>query len=235
MTEIRFEQIEKRFAQRRILDRSDIALQPGQCQLLCGVNGAGKSTLLRILAGMESPNHALIHVGGRQLRWRQARRLLMKQCIYLHQAPYLFEGSVAYNLAYPLRGERVERQAKVDDGLEWSGLTSLADQPVHLLSGGERQRVALARAWLRQPSFMLLDEPTSNMDTDCRRRTVDLLSELRQRGVGLLVATHDAQHFSAVADRTLRLDAGRLVEIETTRVGHPATVTRIEQARRFTG
>jgi tungstate transport system ATP-binding protein len=235
VTGYRFERIEKRFAHRQILDRVDISLESGACALLCGVNGAGKSTLLRILAGMESPNHALVHAGGRQRRWRRVKRELLSQCIYLHQTPYLFEGSVAYNLTYPLRGPRAEREARVREGLQWSGLSALATHPVHLLSGGERQRVALARAWLRQPAFMLLDEPTSNMDTECRKRTVELLSELKRQGVGLVVATHDAQHFAGIADHTLQLEDGRLSRLHTTPVVLPDKVTSIERARRFTG
>ena len=146
--------------------------------------------------------------------------------IYLHQLPYLFEGTVAYNLNYPLRGSKQHRNDQLQ-GLAWSGLTELATQPVHQLSGGERQRVALARAWLRGPKVMLLDEPTTNMDMACRMRTVELLKSLKDEGVALVVATHDTQHFVELSDRVLRIDAGRLHEEPAGLSGFPQKVTPI--------
>ncbi|MDJ0739220.1 MAG: energy-coupling factor ABC transporter ATP-binding protein [Gammaproteobacteria bacterium] len=227
MTEIRFERISKRFGDRDILDDVCVSLVSGECQLLCGANGAGKSTLLRILAGMEAPNGCDVVDAGQTRRWRRVKANLLRDVIYLHQLPYLFAGTVAYNLNYPLRGSRATRAAQVRRGLEWSGLTALADQPVHQLSGGERQRVALARAWLRGPKIMLLDEPTTNMDQGCRRRTVELLASLKETGVALVVATHDTGHFADIGDRVLRLENAVLREESSGSTPYPEKVTPI--------
>lgn len=210
MKAVRFSGIHKRFGDREILSDAKIVVQPGECQLLCGKNGAGKSTLLRILAGMEKPQSCVVTVDGSVSRWARVRKRLLKDFIYMHQSPYLFEGSVAHNLAYPVRGTRAQRAESVADALKWSGLAPLAMQSVDNLSGGERQRVALARAWLRRPRVMLLDEPTSNMDTDCRVQTLNLLESLKGEGVALIVATHDARHFGPISDRVLFLEQGRL-------------------------
>jgi len=234
VSQLLFRNVQKRFGRRRILERVDIALTAGQCQLLCGRNGAGKSTLLRILAGMERPDSADVTVDGTVRRWRQAKKRLLAECIYLHQQPYLFEGSVRYNLNYPLRGSRVARELRIREGLEWSGLEELADQPVHQLSGGERQRVALVRAWLREPRVMLLDEPTANMDSACRQRTVELLQLLKGQGMALLVASHDASSFSGVAEYTWDLCDGRLTDAQATPAGLPEKVTPIAQRARGT-
>lgn len=227
MSDLRFSGIHKRFSRRQILSGVGLGLNSGECQLLCGSNGAGKSTLLRILAGMEKPDSGDITINGDALAWRRARKHLLAQCIYLHQTPYLFEGSVRYNLNYPLRGARPVREAAVQEGLRWSGLSMIADQAVHQLSGGERQRVALTRAWLRRPHVMLLDEPTTNMDVDCRQRTVELLRALKSEGVCLIIATHDPLHFADVADRTLQLADGRLRQGGDIRDQLPDKVTPI--------
>ena len=226
MSQLLFRDIKKSFNRRCVLQGVDITLTAGRCQLLCGSNGAGKSTLLRILAGMERPDHADVTVDGTLGRWRRARKRLLAECIYLHQQPYLFEGSVRHNLNFPLRGSRAARESRIREGLEWSGLAAISEQPVHQLSGGERQRVALVRAWLRGPRFMLLDEPTANMDAACRQRTVELLAELKRQGVGLMVATHDPLSFSAVTEKTLNLCDGRLSD-ETPGTELPEKVTPI--------
>lgn len=232
MTRWEFDKIAKAFGGRRVLEDVSVALVPGECQLLCGDNGAGKSTLLRILAGMERPDRGRVHADAAPHNWRQARRRLLADCIYLHQRPYLFEGSVRYNLNYPLRGSSSQRESLVRQGLEWSGLASLAEQPVHRLSGGERQRVALVRAWLRRPRVMLLDEPTANMDLGCRQRTLELLRALKREGLALVVATHDPMHFAQVSDRTLRLAGGRLRADASVYDGLPASVTPIDRHAR---
>jgi tungstate transport system ATP-binding protein len=233
MTLLSVKRVEKAFGRRLILDGVDLSLVPGECQLLCGKNGAGKSTLLRILAGMERPDRASVTIGGRTGSWRQAKSRLLADCIYLHQQPYLFEGSVRYNLNYPLRGQGGMREMLVEEGLEWSGLTALADQAVHQLSGGERQRVALARAWLRHPGVMLLDEPTANMDVACRQRTVQLLQALKQEGLALLVTSHDPLHFANVADRMLTLADGRLNDGGPVLDGLPGEIAPMERRTRL--
>jgi len=229
-----FRNIQKRFGRRRILEQVDITLAAGECQLLYGNNGAGKSTLLRILAGMERPEQAEVTQGGAVQTWRRAKKRLQAECFYLHQKPYLFEGSVRYNLNYPLSGTRAARTARIQEGLEWSGLTALSEQPVHQLSGGEQQRVALVRAWLRGPRIMLLDEPTANMDENCQRRTVELMRTLKAQGMTLLVATHNPESFDCVAERTLKLHDGRLRDTSPALPKLPENVTSIGRRIRRT-
>jgi len=234
VSQLLFHNIHKKFGRRRILEDVDMSITAGECQLLCGGNGAGKSTLLRILAGMERPDQADVTLDGTVRSWRKAKRRLLSECIYLHQQPYLFEGSVRYNLNYPLSGTRAARESRIREGLEWSGLVALSEQPVHQLSGGERQRVALVRAWLRGPRVMLLDEPTANMDAACRQRTVELLRALNGQGMALIVATHDPQAFSGVSERILELHDGRLRDSDPTLGELPEKVTPIGRRVRGT-
>lgn len=215
-TRLYFRHLRLAFRKRIILDDLSLSLHGRHCTLLCGDNGAGKSTLLRVIAGLQRPDHARIglddgDVDGR-LDWPHARRTLLGQVVYLHQSPYMFDRSVAHNLAYALpRGlDRRERRVRTDRALEWAGLTAIRDNRARCLSGGERQRVALARAWLRRPRALLLDEPTANLDRAARERTESLLLELKREGIALLIASHDPYHFGSLVDNALQLADGRL-------------------------
>jgi tungstate transport system ATP-binding protein len=219
-TRLYFRHLHLAFQKRVIFDGLSLSLHAGHCTLLCGNNGAGKSTLLRIIAGLQRPDYSCIDLGTDSgsdpdttcVNWRRARRSLLHQVVYLHQSPYMFDRSVAGNLAYalPRRLGRRDRNAGVDQALEWAGLTAIRDNPARHLSGGERQCVALARAWLRRPKALLLDEPTANLDRAARERTGALLQELKRESIALLIASHDPYHFDSLVDNALQLADGRL-------------------------
>lgn len=209
---IHFEQMTKSFKGRVVLRDLSIDLRAGQCHLLLGDNGAGKSTLLRILAGLLKPDHAVVEMAAGRAGWPKQRNALRSEVMYLHQAPYLFDGSVRKNLRYalPKHLSYDEQQAQLQSVMAWGGLQTLADNPAKQLSGGEKQRLALARARLRQPNIMLLDEPTANLDYKAREQTVDLLQSLKLSGVCLLIACHDHHELDVLADGVYRLHSGAL-------------------------
>lgn len=211
---LHFNAIHKSFAGRPVLIDSNIHLSSGECTVLTGHNGAGKTTLLRIMAGLEKPDRGAIDMGLGATRWRRCNAALRTSILYLHQHPYLFDGSVSCNLAYAIsdKHNRSLCQQRIADALEWGGLTAIASNHAKTVSSGERQRVALARAWLREPRALLLDEPTANMDPDARTRTLDLLFRLKESGIALMIASHDPHHFASLADKHLQLTQGILVE-----------------------
>jgi tungstate transport system ATP-binding protein len=212
MSQIEFYDIHKHFGHRQILTGTDMVVSGGHCSLLSGPNGAGKSTLLRICAGLEKPDRGMIDIGKGNQSWKRCRKTLQAKTVYLHQQPYMFDGSVIQNLAYALtrRIPQPKRKQLISEALAWAELESIATSPAKTLSGGERQRVAIARAWLRKPTVMLLDEPTTNMDQDARRRTVELLCSLKEQGIALLIASHDPKHFYSLTNTWLHLSAGKI-------------------------
>jgi len=214
MTYIAFNNIHKRFNRRLVLMGASLELKGGFCSLLTGPNGSGKSTLLQICAGLEKPDQAELNLGVGMISWKHCRKSLLEKTVYLHQHPYMFEGSVIRNLAYALPGNisHKERIRRIDRGLEWAGLAPIANTRAKSLSGGEKQRVALARAWLRSPGILLLDEPTANMDQLARQRSLDLIKRLKQDGIALLIASHDPMHFITQADHCLVLKQGLIHE-----------------------
>jgi tungstate transport system ATP-binding protein len=214
------ESLDKRFGSRQVLQGVSLQLHTGEAILLCGPNGAGKSTLLRILSGLEKPDRCLLDLGQGIQSWSRSRERLFKSTLYLHQHPYMFDGSVRYNLAYALprhlRGKA--RHLLVDQAMAWAGLEHLQETPAKSLSGGERQRVSLARAWLRKPRILFLDEPTANLDHASRQRVQELLSPLKEAGMALVIASHDVHHFASLADHSLHLHEGHLIDIEATKL-----------------
>jgi tungstate transport system ATP-binding protein len=223
LTHIQFTQIQKHYSKKGfgffsrtkhsgvILDNADIELKGGECVLLTGKNGSGKSTLLRILAGLLKPNSAIINTGLESLSWKKANKLIRQHIMYLYQEPYMFDGTVKRNLAYAVRDGKPDYQ--IEQALKWANLEHRSATSAKCLSGGERQRVALAQAWLKQPSVLLLDEPTANMDEESRRLTEDLLCKFKDSGTALLIASHDVNHFHQTMDKRLLLKDGSIFEI----------------------
>ena len=213
MPYIVFSKIQKSFGKRQILQGTELTLHTGKCYLLTGANGTGKSTLQRICAGLEKPDMAMVDTGQGAQSWKHQRQYLQTHCVYLHQQAFMFDGTVAHNLAYalPRSLSREERAAKIEVALHWAGLEAIADCWAKTLSGGERQRVALARAWLRSPRYMLLDEPTNNLDEEAKQRTIALIMSLKAQGISLLIASHEAEQFKPVANEFVELSQGKIV------------------------
>lgn len=186
-------------------------LQPRRIYVLTGPNGAGKSTLLRTMALLSLPQQGRIRIadagGGNLARQRQKVTLV-------EQSPYLLAGTVADNLAFglKLRGVRGSEQKKrISYALQMVGLEGFESRKAGKLSGGELQRVALARALVLEPEVLLLDEPTSNVDSRSLQAFEELLRRLPDHGVTVVLATHDLLLAERLGGEMLRIEAGRLV------------------------
>jgi len=217
-----------------LLDVACFELPAGSCTILSGRNGAGKTTLLKIAAGLQRPDSACVQTENGKFDWRSARPALRKHSIYMHQHAYMFDLSVAENVAYGLRRAGVpaaERKDRVRTVLEWAGLAHLVARNAKHLSGGERQRLALARARVLSPAVLLLDEPTTNMDQQARQQSFFLIRRMVSEGTGVVIASHDRQIVSQLGDRHLHLADGTLRKTHAATEPAPApagdTITRI--------
>ena len=190
-----------------------LELLPQRIYALTGPNGAGKSTLLRALALLIFPVQGRITypTAGTECLTQQRQRVTL-----VEQSPYLLQGSVSDNLAFglKLRGIRgKEQQQRIASVLEIVGLNGFEQRKANQLSGGEIQRVALARALALQPEVLLLDEPTSNIDSNSLRDFEGLLSGLPDYGVTVVFSTHDVSQPKRVGGEVLRIENGRLLEM----------------------
>ncbi len=210
---LEFRRLRKHVGGRCLLDIPEFAIQQGRCILLSGENGAGKTTLLKIIAGLEPPDSARVYYQGKALPWSIARRHCRRHVVYVHQTPYLFDSSVADNIAYGLRRAglpHTEVRAKVKEALAWAGLAHIAQRNARQLSGGEKQRVALARARIISPRVLLLDEPTASMDHESRERTYFLIQRLKSKDIGVVITSHELHYISSVGDVRFHLHQGKL-------------------------
>ncbi len=193
-----------------------LAIERGEHVALMGPSGSGKSTLMHLIGCLDRPSAGRYRLEGRAVEMLSDEELsaLRNRTIgFVFQAFYLIpELSVLENVEVPLiyRGlGAAERTARAARALEAVGLAGRsAHRPVQL-SGGERQRAAIARAIVGEPSILLADEPTGNLDSQTGASIAELLESLHARGTTLVVGTHDAA-LAARADRVLRLRDGRI-------------------------
>jgi len=205
--------------QLEVLRGVDLRVEPGEFVALKGASGAGKSTLLHLMGGLDHPDTGTIRVRGVSLQSlgpADLARFRNRDVGLIFQAFHLMpEFDALENVMLPGRMARrplAEVQAEANALLKRVGLGDRLDHRPGELSGGEQQRVAIARALVNNPTLILADEPTGNLDTRTGEEIVQLLLEIRrERGVTLVVATHDSR-LAERADRIVNLVDGLIVD-----------------------
>jgi putative ABC transport system ATP-binding protein len=202
----------------RAVDGADLAIGAGTFTALAGPSGCGKTTLLNLLGGLERPDAGTISVAGvrtEALDGRALARLRLERIGFVFQAANLVPVLTAIEnaeLTLQVRGmSRAERRSRLGALFERLGIAGLEGRFPGEMSGGEQQRVAVARALVGEPAIVLADEPTANLDSSAAAALLDLLTQLvRERGVALLVASHDPAAIGR-ADRVVWMRDGRLL------------------------
>jgi putative ABC transport system ATP-binding protein len=221
-TLIKLERVKKVFATDEVethaLDNINLEISRGEYVSIAGPSGCGKSTLLSILGLLDTPSDGLYTLNGSRvvnLSLSQRARVRNREIGFIFQSFNLIGDLTVYeNVELPLsyRGMKVsERKTRVMDALERVGMGHRAKHLPSQLSGGQQQRVAVARAVAGEPSILLADEPTGNLDSRNGEAVMDLLRELHKAGATICMVTHDARYASH-ADRTIHLFDGRVVE-----------------------
>ncbi len=195
----------------------NLHIDKGEFVFLTGPSGAGKSTLLKLIFCAERATKGQILVGGRNIaRIRESAIPYLRRNIgvVFQDFKLLPNRTVAENVAFTLEVigmSRAEVRDRVMRMLKLVGLEHKADSLPMRLSGGEQQRVVIARALVNDPTILLADEPTANIDPQLTIEIMDLLCDVNVRGTTVVVATHDASLIARYGKRTIRLERGMIV------------------------
>jgi cell division transport system ATP-binding protein len=219
MTLLRFDRVSKKYPGTHLaLDNLSFSVQTGEMLFITGHSGAGKSTILKLAHLSERPTQGAVWFNEKNLSVvRGAQVSLHRRSLgVVHQDHcLLLDKTVFDNVALPLliAGLAAKQiRPRVHDALQRLGLATRAQAIVTELSTGEQQRVGIARAIAAQPSLLLADEPTGNLDPHLAADIMQILTSLTEQGTAILIASHDLALVKRMKKRVLVIDQGRLTD-----------------------
>ena len=227
---LRATELTKAYAGRRVVNRVSIEVHAGEVVGLLGPNGAGKTTTFYMMVGLARPDAGVVELNGEDVTQLPMYERARRGIGYLPQEPSIFRKlTVEENLLAILetlgigREERAERLKQLLDEL---GIARVAKNKALSLSGGERRRVEISRALVISPAFMLLDEPFAGIDPIAVVDIQGIVTQLKNRGIGVLITDHNVRETLGICDRAYILNEGAVLE-----EGAPARIAESPLAR----
>lgn len=218
---IDFHNVTVTYDYRRVLDGIDFTLSNGEFSYLIGQTGAGKSSFLKLIYRDILPDEGAVHVAGMDvtsLEEKQVPYLRRRLGIVFQDFQLLPDRSVYDNVAFALEVTGEKKSFIKQRVLELLGMVGLSHKRKNMpgeLSGGEQQRVVIARALANEPRIMLADEPTGNLDPEASHDIMELLIQINNRGMAVLMVTHDYETVKRYPHRTVKLENGKLKEVKS--------------------
>ena len=205
----------------KALKKIDISIEKNEFVALMGQSGSGKSTLMNILGCLDSPTNGKYHLADKNvslLNDNSLAEIRNKEIGFVFQSFNLLPKSTALeNVMLPLiysGFDKKERRQKALVALEKVNLSDRVNHRPNELSGGQRQRVAVARALVNNPSIILADEPTGNLDPEKSLKIIELLKEINAKGTTVLIATHDYIIIKKLLSRTIKCIDQKIIEVD---------------------
>ncbi len=218
---IDFHNVTVTYDYRRVLDGIDFTLSNGEFSYLIGQTGAGKSSFLKLIYRDILPEEGTVRVAGMNvtsLEEKQVPYLRRRLGIVFQDFQLLPDRSVYDNVAFALEVTGEKKSFIKQRVLELLGMVGLSHKRKNMpgeLSGGEQQRVVIARALANEPRIMLADEPTGNLDPEASHDIMELLGQINNRGMAVLMVTHDYETVKRYPHRTVKLENGKLKEVKS--------------------
>ena len=221
----------KRYRNKRIITNISLSLYKGEVVALLGPNGAGKTTTFYGIAGLVIPEEGSVLLNGKDVTFLPMYRRAKLGMGYLPQEPSIFRGlSVQDNILSILElwePNKTKQKQRLDALLREFSISHLRTSSALSLSGGERRRVEIARCLASKPEYILLDEPFAGIDPVAVGEIRDIVSTLKNRGIGVLITDHNVRETLKIVDRAYILNEGRLLKS-----GTPDEVIKDENVRR---
>ena len=218
---IEIKNVKKSFGKLEVLKDVSVRVEDGQVIVILGASGSGKTTLLRCINFLENADSGEMTLGDIHVNLKKAakREILQirRKTAFVFQNYNLFANKTAIEnvmeglvTARKLPKEQAREKAK--EALDWVGLSDKYNQYPSQLSGGQQQRVGIARAFVLHPEVILFDEPTSALDPELVGETLELIKRVAQKGITMIVVTHEMSFAQDVADKVIFMDEGLVVE-----------------------
>ncbi len=228
----------KQYGNRPVVRDVSLRLHRGEAVGLLGPNGAGKTTCFYMITGLIKPDYGMIHLDGNDITGQPMYRRARLGIGYLPQEASIFRGlTVEENIMAVLEVNEPVPEARLtmlDALLAEFSITHLRRTPALALSGGERRRVEIARALASRPSFMLLDEPLAGIDPIAVSDVRDIVSHLKDRGIGVLITDHNVRETLDIIDRAYIIHDGTvLIEGNPKEIVNNADVRRVYLGEMF--
>lgn len=232
MQTLRAQGLSKTYKGRKVVDNVDIVVNKGEVVGLLGPNGAGKTTTFYMIVGLAAPESGAVFLDDANITTMPLYRRARIGLGYLSQESSVFrkltvmENLMAVLEMYPFT--TLERETRAKTLLEDFNIFHLADAKAASLSGGERRRLEISRLLAVSPFFLLLDEPFAGIDPIAVIEIQSIISELRDKGIGILITDHNVRETLEIVDRAYIINEGRIIES-----GAPDWIVSSEKARTF--
>jgi lipopolysaccharide export system ATP-binding protein len=205
----------KSYSKRTVVDHVSIDVSDGEVVGLLGPNGAGKTTTFNMVVGLIRPQEGKVTIDEEDITGLPMYKRARKGISYLSQEPSIFRKlTVEENLMAVLETLDLspdERKERLSQLLEEFGISQLAQQKAYSLSGGEKRRTEIARSLVTSPEFLLLDEPFSGIDPLAVIDIQEIISQLRELGLGVLVTDHSVRETLEITDRAYLIADGKIL------------------------
>jgi ABC-2 type transport system ATP-binding protein len=203
----------KRYDDLTAVDGLDLEVRKGECLGLLGPNGAGKTTTIEILEGLTRPDSGVVEVLG--MPWGKGKDHDIRQRIGVQLQESQLGDKLTVSEVLTLFRSLYARGRPLQHLLDWFELGPKRDTRVHKLSGGQKQRVALACALVSDPDLLFLDEPTTGLDPQARRKVWDVVSDYKGGGGSVLLTSHYMEECAQLCDRVVIMDHGKQIALGT--------------------
>ncbi len=235
---LKIQNLVKAFRSRKVVNKVSLEIKQGEIVGLLGPNGAGKTTTFYMVVGLTQPDEGKVILNDEDVTYFPMHKRAKKGVSYLPQEPSVFRKlTVEDNILAVLESQKLstfDRKKKARSLLRELNILHIKDSMAYALSGGERRRVEISRALANSPLFVLLDEPFAGIDPIAVADIQSIISQLKNRGIGVLITDHNVRETLSITDRAYIINEGEIISSGSPhQVAHDEKVKQIYLGEKF--